>query len=195
MMTPWGYDIDYLEPLMSVNQFNEMTGGQYAGNARVESALLAASQAVRNYCGWHICPQKSCTAYPEGGGVVAKLPAAYVSGITEVVDDDTEITSDGYEWRRDGLIKRSAPYRWSDKWSGLKVTYAAGYSISAVPDLAEAVRSIAEGVLAVSAGVSSESADGVTIAYRESASSIANSLTASMKDMLASYKVVTAHAT
>ena len=60
MRTAWGYDVDDLAPLLSVEAFNTMTGGIYAGNDRVESALVAASQAIRNYCGWHICPSLEC---------------------------------------------------------------------------------------------------------------------------------------
>ena len=74
---------------------------------------------------------------------------------------------------------------------------AAGYDANAAPDLTEAVRAITEGVLSVAAGVSSESADGVTISYASSASSIANALVGSgaYDTMLAPYKVVNAHAT
>lgn len=195
MMTPWGYDIDNLEPLLDVATFNLMTGGAHATNERTESALLAASQAIRNYCGWHICPSASCTAYPNGGGEIARLPAVYVSEVSEVVENGQELEyGTDYEWRRDGLLKRVSSPIWCPKWDSLRITYTAGFSIDAVSDLAEAVRTIAEGVLAVSAGVTSESADGVTIAYSASASSIAASLTTAQKAALAPYKVVSSHA-
>ena len=193
MMTPWGYDAENLTPIISESEFNVVTNYAFADNPRTYSAILAASQAIRNYCGWHICPSVSCTAYPAGGAVVAKLPAGYVSAITRIAEGGTTLTAEEYEWRKDGLIKRAYPYRWSDKWDGIEATYKAGYDIDAVPDLAETVCSIVAGVLAVTAGVTSESADGVSISYSKSASSIAAGLTEQQRSALSAYKVVSSH--
>lgn len=194
MRTAWGYSVDNLEPLLSLEAFNEMTGNAYAGNERVESALAAASQAVRNYCGWHICPSLECTAYPIGGGKLTKLPASYVSDISKVTEDGIELTEGGqYEWRHDGIMRRACFKNWSGKWDGIEVVYTAGYEADAVPDLTEAVRAITESVLAVTAGVVSESADGVSVSYSASASSIAASLTTAHKAALEIYKVVSSH--
>lgn len=195
MRTAWGYDVsDNLAPIISVSEFNQMTGGAYSSNPRVEAALKAASQAIRNHCGWHVCPSMSCTANPVGGAVVARLPATYVSAISSITENDTTLASTEYEWRKDGLIKRVWPDKWNDAWGGLEVEYTAGYSVDAVPDLAEAVCSITAGVLAVSAGVNSESADGVSISYSSSASSIAAGLTSQQKSALEPYRVVDSHA-
>lgn len=189
-MTPWGYEVSgTIQPILTVSDFNTITNFAYVSNPRVETALKAASQAVRNYCGWHICPSMTCTAYPSGGGAVLRLPATYVSEVTSVTEDGDEVE---FVWRRDGLIKRSLP--WEDEWKTV-VTYTAGYDSDNVPDLVEAVASIASGVLAVSAGVISESADGVSVSYSASASSIAASLTSQQKTALDIYRVVSSHAT
>lgn len=195
MRTAWGYDIEgaSLEPLLSVAQFDTMTGNAYQGNPRVEPALKAASQAIRNYCGWHICPSLKCDAYPAGGSKVIKLPASYVSEIVSVHEEGTELGDGQYEWRHEGLLRRCCFRNWSGKWDAVEVSYRAGYSIAAVPDLAEAIRAITEGVIAVSAGVISESADGVSISYSASASSIAAALTTQQKAALEIYKVVSSH--
>ena len=191
MRTAWGYEVsDTVGPIISVDQFNTMTGGAYAGNPRIESALNAASQAIRNHCGWHVAPSLACKAYPQGGSKVTRLPAAYVSAISKVTEGDEVL--DDVEWRYDGLLRRDR--KWSDKWNDIQVEYTAGYDVAAVPDLAEAVCSIAAGVLSVSAGVTSESADGVTISYRQDAASIAASLTSQQKSALEPYRVVSSHA-
>lgn len=190
MRTPWGYDVSgIIAPLLSVEQFNEITGNTYASNPRVASALSAASQTIRNYCGWHICPSLPCTANPAGDGQMLRLPAGYVSAISKIEENGNEISD--YEWRKDGLIKRKG---WTQTWGGIEVAYTAGYEVEAVPDLAEAVAAITAGVLSVSAGVASESADGVSISYSASAASIAASLTSQQKNALESYKVVGSHA-
>lgn len=193
MRTAWGYSVENLEPLLSVEDFNEMTSGAYEGNERIESALNAASQAVRNYCGWHICPALSCEAYPIGGGKVMKLPAGYVPSIESVFEDGVELGAGQYEWRHDGLLRRACFKNWSGKWDAIEVHYTAGYEADAVPDLTETIRAITEGVLTVSAGVTSESADGVSISYSSSASSIAAALTSQYKSALEIYKVVSSH--
>ena len=193
MVTAWGYEVDELAPLLSVDAFNEMTGDVYEGNERVESALVAASQAIRNYCGWHICPSLDCTAYPVGGGKIIKLPASYVSSITSVTEDGVVLSDGQFEWRRDGLLRRTCFKNWSGRWDSIEVEYKAGYSADAVPDLTEAIRTITESVLAVTAGVMSESADGVSVSYSASASSIAAALTGSCKNALEIYKVVSSH--
>ena len=193
MRTPWGYDVESIGPIITDSEFHERTGNAYLNNPRAQSALEAASQAIRNFCGWHVCPSAKCTAYPSGGVVVAKLPAGYVSQIVSITEDGHELSSGDYEWRRDGLLKRECPHKWSDRWDGIEAVYMAGYEASAVPDLAEAVCAIAAGVLAVSAGVTSESADGVSISYSQSASSIAAGLTYQQKEALSYYKVVSSY--
>lgn len=193
MRTVWGYDVNSdIAPIITTDKFNELTNNAYSGNARAEAAIKAASQAIRNFCGWHITPELECTAHPVSGGNMLKLQAAYVSNVTSVTEDG-EIVED-YEWRKDGLIRRKCGKHWTDSWDGIEVVYAAGYDADAVPDLVEAVCSIAAGVLAVSPGVVSESADGVAISYSANASSIAAALTSQQKSALDPYKVVSSHA-
>jgi len=192
MRTAWGYDVEALEPLIYEDDFHDITNNAYKNNPRVEAALNAASQAVRNYCGWHIAPSLTCTAKPANAPVVLRLPAAYVSEITSITENGETVTD--YEWREDGLIRRDFPNAWTNKWGGIEVEYIAGYDAEAVPDLVEAVCAITSGVLSVSAGVTSESADGVSVSYSASASSIAAGLTYNMKSALEPYKVVNTHA-
>ena len=193
MRTAWGYDVNgTLAPILSVADFAAMTGMQ--ASDRIESALNAASQAIRNYCGWHITPSVKCTANPSGGEVVAKLPAGYVSSIESVTENGTALAATNYQWRKDGLLKHVLPCRWCDAWDGIEVVYNAGYEADAVPDLIEAVCAIASGVLAVAPGVSSESADGVSISYSASAASVAAALTSQQKNALEPYKLRSSHA-
>lgn len=196
MLTAWSYEIDgdSIPPLLTAEAFNTITGGKYSNTYAVEQALLAASQAVRNECGWHISPSLSCAAHPMPVNGVLRLPSNCVTAITAVKESDVTLDSSAYEWLRKGLVRRVDRKRWSEKWDAIEVDYTAGFSADAVPDVIEAVRSIAEGVLAVTAGVISESADGVSISYSANASSIAAALTQQQKAALAPYKVVNAHA-
>ena len=123
-----------------------------------------------------------------------RLPAGYVSGIDSISVDGDTISAGEYQWRSDGLVKRTQGRKWPDDWGAIEVAYTAGYAADAVPDLVEAVVAIASGVLSVSAGVISESADGVSVSYSANASSIAAALTAQQQAALAPYKVVNSHA-
>ena len=194
MRTAWGYDVsvDSIAPIISVELFNELTGNKFEDELRAEAAIKAASQAIRNHCGWHITPALSCTATPTGGAGVLKLPAGYVSTLSGIEENGVAI--EAYEWRKDGLIRRTDCRKWSDKWDGITVNYTAGYEAEAVPDLVEAVCSIASGVMSVAPGVVSESADGVAVSYSANAASIAASLTSQMKSALEPYKLVSSHA-
>ena len=194
MRTAWGYEVsEGLEPIITVELFNSRTGNKYAANPRVEAALKAASQAVRNCCGWHVSPSMKCMARPHGGSALTRLPAAYVGSIISVKEEGEVLADSDYEWREDGLLRRTDK-NWTDKWNGIEVEYNAGYEADAVPDLAETVSAIAAGVLSVASGVTSESADGVTISYSASAASIAASLTSQQRSALEPYKVVGSHA-
>ena len=194
MRTAWGYEVSgSLEPIISLETFNARTGYAYQTNQRAEAALKAASQAFRNCCGWHVSPALTCKAHPHGGSAITRLPAAYVSRIASVKEEGEDLTDSDFEWREDGLLKRKDK-NWTEKWNGIEVDYEAGYDADAVPDLAEAVVAIAAGVLSVASGVTSESADGVTVSYSASASSIAASLTSQQRSALEPYKVVGSHA-
>ena len=194
MRTAWGYEVSGdLEPIISLETFHARTNYVYQSNQRVEAALKAASQAVRNCCGWHVSPSLECKAHPYGEGAVMRLPAAYVSEIKSVKEEGKDLTDSDYEWCEGGLLKRTGK-NWTEKWDGVEVEYKAGYDADAVPDLAETVCAIVAGVLAVASGVTSESADGVTISYSASASSIAASLTSQQRSALEPYKVVSSHA-
>ena len=196
MFTAWGYEVeDSIPPLLTAEEFDSMTGGKWAGDLRATSALNAASQAIRNACGWHIAPSLQCSATLTADGKLVKLAANYVSSIESLTEDGIELT-DGqdFEWRHDGLIRRACFRNFSRKWDGIAVEYTAGYDADVTPDLAEAVRSIAEGVLALPVGVMSESADGVSISYSSNAASVAAALTDRQRAALEPYRLVSTHA-
>ena len=200
MFTPWSYEIDAedLPPLVSVQDFGTMTGGKYTNATLVETALDAASHAIRNACGWHISPSASCTALLTASGNLAKLPAGYVSSVEKVSTREPRSTEwheltvpDEAEWRHDGLMRSD---KFSDAWDGIEAEYTAGYESAAIPDLSFAVVGIAEGVLSLPKGVASESADGVAVTYLSQAQSVANAMTDSFKAQLEPYRLVSSHA-
>ena len=195
-MTPWGYEIDgTLPPLITTEQFNALTGSAWAGDARIEPAIKAASAALRNWAGWHVAPSAACRAVLDTDGTRSLwLPTCNLTEVTSVTVRGVEVTD--YEWSRLGHVvpaQRVAP--------GLRnatVEYAAG--ASAPDDLQAIVAGMAARTLALSPrsyGVVSESAGGVSITRAQGAaySLVAVTLTDGERDALMPYKVVRAHAT
>ena len=82
-MTPWGYDVDgTLPPLIDVETFNELTGGRYADDERLDSAIDAASAAIRAYCGWHVAPVLDCSITLDGEAGDIWLPTNALASVT-----------------------------------------------------------------------------------------------------------------
>ena len=205
MFTPWGYEVDVdsdgIPPLVDVDDFNEMTNGKYAGELLVATALQAASNAVRNACGWHVSPSLDCTATVTPTGKLAKLPANHVSSYESVKEMDertgawVELSVPGEaSVDRDGIIRRHGFKPFPNGRFNVRCEYTAGYEPEAIGDVAFAVMGITEGVLSLPKGVASESADGVSISYSVQAQSVANAMTEQFRMQLAPYRLVSSHA-
>lgn len=192
-MTPWGYDVDgELPPLITVDDFDAMTGGKWANDERVEPAILAASAAIRAHCRWHVYPSMDCRATLDTDGASSLwLPTTILTDVTTVTVNGTDV-GDAYQWSRIGqVLPDSRPVA---RLQGAVVEYEAG--IDALPaDLAEAVKNIVVRAVALSYGVASESAGGVSISYAANAAyAAASSGVESQAATLAPYRVVRSHA-
>lgn len=193
-MTPWGYDVDgTLPPLISVDEFDDMTGGKWAGDERVEPAIAAASAAIRSHCRWHVSPSLPCRATLDTDGARSLwLPTTMLASIESVTVNGTELDEGAYQWSRIGQVLPDR--RPCARLQGAVVEYTAG--IDELPaDLMEAVKNVVVRAVALSYGVSSETAGGVSISYATNAAyAAASSGVESQAATLAPYKVVRAHA-
>ena len=191
MHTPWGYQVDELPPIISLDRFNALTANAHRGDMRVEVTIEAASAAIRNECGWHITPSLHCTAALSCAGKVAKLPAGLVTEINSVTENGKELDAGQFEARQDGLLRRACFREWTRKWGGVVVDYQAGYET--LHDLEAAAVHLVEAALATPTGVASESAGGVSISYATQAATIAQAMVGGMSSALAPYRLVSAH--
>ena len=192
-MTPWGYDVDgTLPPLITREQFDGMTGGKWASDGRVDSAIAAASATIRNACGWHVAPSMPCRAVVDGDGSrTIWLRTTCLTGVSSLDVDGTEAAC---QWSRIGQVVSDV--RVPCALQAAVVEYAAGFD--AVPDdLMAVVRSMVVRSIAMSYGVTSESAGGVSVSYAQGAAYAAEATSATDSDMAAlmPYRAVTAHAT
>lgn len=178
LMTTWGYaieDAEELTDLLTVEEFNVITANKYAGDARIQEAIKAASMAIRNYCGWHIFPQLACICSERilsgdgrlkraGADILIQLPASIVTGVSSVAIDGNAFTD--FAISPNGLLRLFDVYRFpTSRRTEIAVEYTAG-----LPDrLTEVIKELAAGritrALSGTAGIASESAGGVSVSY------------------------------
>lgn len=170
-ITSWGYSIDELKPLVTTTEFDSMTFGRFSGDVRVQSALDAATAAVRNYCGWHVGPSAKCSLSARahelrmiysGPDTIIQLPAMFVSAVTKVKVGDYEITD--YSFEPNGLL-RIYDTMIGPRKTVITVEYTAGLDADDVKSL---IANRAVHGLAQSYGVQSEAAGGVSVSYAAS---------------------------
>ena len=86
-------------------------------------------EAIRNYCGWHVWPERQETLTVDGeGGVVLTLPTLRVVEVDKVTENGTEADVDAYEWSASGDLKRVGGC-WTTRWRGIAVELSHGYAV------------------------------------------------------------------
>ena len=198
MRTQWGYEVETLPQMLTVSDFNQMTGNKYAGDARLSAAIDAANSAVRNWCGWHISPNIECTfkcsPYDRIIGTRSRfidLPSSLVTEIESVTEDGQELTDGQFEAWEDGLLKRACFRNWGDR---VEVVFKSGYSeLDAA--FAQSIANVCETVLqALPLGVTQETAGNVSVSWNSDATGVAQLAVSRMAGAFSNYKPVTAHA-
>lgn len=193
LLTSWGYSIENTETLpdlITVADFNELTGNKFAGDARVSSLLASAQLTVRNFCGWHLYPSLPCKFEADSINVsrCIQLPSMFVSGVESVALNGEAVLD--YHVKTNGLVFLDGSV-FGKSWNDVVVKFYSGLGDSQIGALKEILAGRIANALTNSYGVQSESAGGVSITYslnwasHASAASITDPLIAA----LAPYKV------
>jgi hypothetical protein len=193
LLTNWGYTIENtasLPDLMTVAEFDSLTGNKFAGDARVPQLLASAQMTVRNFCGWHLYPSLPCKFEADSINVsrCIQLPSRFVSGVGSVTVKDEPVLD--YHVKTNGLVFLDGSVL-GRSWNDVVVNFTSGLGDSQIGALKEILAGRIANALTNSYGVQSESAGGVSITYslnwasNASASSITDPLIAA----LAPYKV------
>ena len=202
LMTNWGYtltDASTLPQILEPSEFDAYTAGKYDGDERTQPNIEAAESAIRNYCGWHVCPSLGCevnlTFYDKrvsivGGGVLIQLPATYVSAVESVTVGGMEVT--GYILEPNGVLRlydiNLCGYL---KHTLITVRYTAGLPVDLTGGIKELIAHRVTHALASSGGIQSETAGGVSITYNATwtNNARATALADDNKEVLAPYKL------
>lgn len=209
-LSPWGYIIDSenLPAFISVDDFHLYTNGKFAGDTRIVSTLPSASEAIRNFCGWHIAPSLTCGMVYNvldlrdafvGRDLLIQLPATYVTGIQKIVlnavlNPSTGLyegdETDDYEiGMGDGLLRIYDVGNLNRK-SRIFIKYTAGFT-----DTPSAIKELTADRVSHAVtnpyGVNSEAAGGVSVSYSGAWAGSANSssLPSDSREILEAYRL------
>ena len=199
ILTTWNYtltDVDEMPKLLTAEEFNSMTAGRYPGDVRIDPMISAAESAIREYCGWHLADNQPCQATFLGRDkavsktscdILVQLPATYVTEVTSVTINGTEvnyfdITTDGLLWIYDSWVSRH------DK---IVVNYSSGLPEVLMGGIKELICHRVTHALAQSYGIQSEAAGGVSVTYSANwiNSARATALPEDNKEVLSPYRL------
>jgi len=189
--TPWGYTVDgALPPLLGVAEFHRLVPNISSSDARIEDMLDGISQALRDWCGWHIGPALDCVYTGDGEGRLLMLPAMGVTAVSSLKIDGETVDPGYYEWTSAGMV-RLKHGRFPDSWRSVECAYTAGFPLGAV---AQVAAQVASNALVAAPGVREEHAGAVGISYNETGSGITGGVSMLERDLslLAPYRLVRA---
>lgn len=181
MKTPWGYEVtgaDDLPNMLSESDFSVITAGKYSNDIRIRASIDAASDGIRNYCGWHVCPPCACVFSERllssngrikrnGPDLFIQLPATFVSEVGAVYIDGEAF--DDFAFETNGMLRLfDVPHCRTTRKTVVTVEYTAGIPDSMAGGIRELVSGRVSRALNNTNGVSSETAGGVSISYNSS---------------------------
>lgn len=178
LKTAWGYtitDSDTLANIISVEEFNALTGNKFAGDVRIEPNIKAASAKIRSFCGWHLYPSAACalvttffdkriTRMPYGFSI--QLPSSFVSAITSIKVGG--VTQTEFALESNGFLRVFCPCAYIEPFTELEVTYQAGLPNALMDGIKQIAAHRTTIALSSSNGVQSESTGGVSVTYAAS---------------------------
>lgn len=197
-LTRWGYALiteNELPDMLTDSEYNAITANRFNGDVRIAPAIKAASQAIRNYCSWHVAPSLTCkmvtSIYDKRvtrvqDGVQIQLPAMFVASVTSIMVGGEEKPI--YILDSNGLLLVMDVDRFAKPTTPIEVEYVAGIEDSAIKDL---VASQVNHAVAQSYGVTSEASGGVSVTYNNTwaGGGQASYLNDYAKEILAPYRL------
>lgn len=100
----------------------------------------AATQAIRDYCGWHVAPVITDTLILDGTGTdTVLLPSRRVVAVDSVKLDGILLEATAFEWSADGLLRRKHG-SWPESYRSLEVTLQHGFEdMTALADIGASI--------------------------------------------------------
>ena len=208
-LSPWGYIIDSesIPDFITFAEFNNFTNGKFGGDMRINANIPSATEAIRNYCGWHIAPSLTCGMIYNvkdlrdafvGPDLLVQLPSTYVTSVEKVVinavwnastnDWDGDVLDD-YEIGMGTGLLRIYDVSVLDRKSKIFIKFTSGYN-QAPATIKELTADRITHAVSNPYGVNSESAGGVSVSYSGiwAGSSNASDLPSNTREVLEAYR-------
>lgn len=207
--TYWGYSLTTatsLTDFLTESEFNTFTANKFTGDVRIEPNIKSASNAIRNYCGWHIYPNLECEMVFRvfdlrdsfiGCDLLIQLPSTYVTGIKSILlnakKEDDEWAGDSttdFDIEKSGLL-RIYSVLGIDRRSRIRIVFDSGLDSSQMDVIKELTAHRVTHAVSSSYGVMSESAGGVSVSYSSvwAGNTRSTALPDDNKEVLNAYKV------
>ena len=187
-LSPWGYiyDAETLPNFLNAAEFGAFTNGKFDLDTRINANIPAATEAIRNYCGWHVSPNLTCGMIYNvrdlrdaftGPDLLVQLPATFVTSIDKIIlnavmnqqtgEYEGDDKTDDYDLGGDGLL-RIYDVGFLDRKSKIFIKYTAGFPDNQIQAIKELTAHRVTHAVTSSYGVMSEAAGGVSISYNAS---------------------------
>lgn len=112
------------EPTLELADTADLTAWETGDPALL---LGAAESAVRDYCGWHIAPQRTEVVTVDGsGGRLQPLPTLHLVDVLTVTEDGTDVDVTPGMWSAVGYLWRWQP--WTGTRRGIVAEITHGYT-------------------------------------------------------------------
>lgn len=131
-----------IEPIVTTGQLDAYLTGD------PQSALDAATAAVRAYCGWHVAPPATETVAVDADGYTVLLPSLRITAVSSVTVDGAPLGADAFEWSAAGILRLTASAR-----GFRKVEVAMTHGFDTAPDVAAVIFAVAARAIASPSGV------------------------------------------
>lgn len=149
-----------------------------------------ATQAIRDYCEWHVSPVLEETIILDGSGTdTVLLPSRRVLDILSITVNGSELEADAFEWSQIGALRRLNG-SWPDRYRSIHVKLSHGYENAGV--LASIVSAVAARIEIDPTGMITNQRAGtqsVSFGGRVAQGGGGHGLLSSEKEQLAAYKL------
>lgn len=117
------------------------TLARFGSDESAQAALDAVLVAARNYCGWHVSPERENDAVVlDGPGIsVLDLPTRKLTALTEVVEGGIELDVAKLDWSDKGAVRKQAGTCWSSRYRSIEVVMNHGYTEAEAADWRKAI--------------------------------------------------------
>lgn len=169
MTGPVAASEDYLGDLEELARFSEGTDLEQS-DPLTKFFLGAATEAVRNYCGWHVFPVREETLILDGpGGHLLVLPTGKLLDVVSITELGETVTD--FEWSADGKLRKRC---WTERYRAISITVRHGHS--SAQDLLSTIYAIASRAASSPSGAIQDTAGPFTLVHAQISSGVAGGL-------------------